>query len=318
MITQYHHTSCTDPVRFVCETLDCHNHKDGPSSMGVAAILTWNQVGANWPHNIFYGKLVPSGALWPFGHILPSLASLANFHITNPQTFIFDFGPGGSFSLPGGSGPPSHHLWFCATPFHWGGLGLNGLFGPFRPPMASTACGPRSIGQVGPKPQLGPPEPILVINPLDPNLAKNPLDTKMAIEAVGPIFGHGPLFQPWPLAMTRGHQTSSASTPLNFRGILSILPCTPYSRLQEWCIYGIIYHYAPFLLRNSMVMFSGQNPAIPNQGPKIQHPFQRRTFQLISLEIHGGNQKIIQGPQTPDSAGGGLVLSFRIHPKVHY
>ncbi|MBW0526557.1 hypothetical protein O181_066272 [Austropuccinia psidii MF-1] len=43
-------------------------------------------------------------------------------------------------------------------------------------------------GQVGPKPQLGP-------NPLDPNFAKNPLDTKMAIEPVGPIFGHG-LWQP--------------------------------------------------------------------------------------------------------------------------
>ncbi|MBW0490524.1 hypothetical protein O181_030239 [Austropuccinia psidii MF-1] len=33
--------------------------------------------------------------------------------------------------------------------------------------------------------------------------------------------------------------------PLNLRGILSISPCTPYSRLQEWCIYGIIYHCAP-------------------------------------------------------------------------
>ncbi|MBW0551756.1 hypothetical protein O181_091471 [Austropuccinia psidii MF-1] len=122
--------------------------------MGVVAILTWNQVGANWAHHIFYGQLVPSGALWPFGHdtsswlflasghILPSLASLANFPITNPQAFIFDFGPGGSFSLPGGSGPPSHNLWLWDTPFHEGGLGLNGLFGRFRPPTASTACGP--------------------------------------------------------------------------------------------------------------------------------------------------------------------------------
>ncbi|MBW0585798.1 hypothetical protein O181_125513 [Austropuccinia psidii MF-1] len=65
-------------------------------------------VGANWPHLVSYGQLVPSSALWPFGHktfpygkswppssfmasghILPSLASLANFHITNPQAFIF-------------------------------------------------------------------------------------------------------------------------------------------------------------------------------------------------------------------------------------
>ncbi|MBW0470731.1 hypothetical protein O181_010446 [Austropuccinia psidii MF-1] len=27
-----------------------------------------NQVGANWPHHIFYGQLGPSGVLWPFGH----------------------------------------------------------------------------------------------------------------------------------------------------------------------------------------------------------------------------------------------------------
>ncbi|MBW0575365.1 hypothetical protein O181_115080 [Austropuccinia psidii MF-1] len=118
--------------------------------MGVAAILTWNQVRANWPYHIFYGQLVPSGALWPLGHILPSLSSLANFHLTNPQAFIFDFGPGGSFCLLGASRPPSHHLWFWATPFHYRGLGLDGLFGPFRPPMASTVRGPRSIGQLGP------------------------------------------------------------------------------------------------------------------------------------------------------------------------
>ncbi|MBW0533590.1 hypothetical protein O181_073305 [Austropuccinia psidii MF-1] len=112
-------------------------------------------------------------------------------------------------------------------------------------------------GQVGPKPQFHPPEPILVINPMD---------TKMAIEPIGPNFGHGP---PWPLATTRGHQTSSASIPLNLRGMFSIPPCTPYSTFQEWCIYGIMNHYAPFLLRNSMVTFSGPNSTIPNQVPKI-------------------------------------------------
>ncbi|MBW0540649.1 hypothetical protein O181_080364 [Austropuccinia psidii MF-1] len=36
--------------------------------MGVAAILAWDQVGANWPHHIFYGQLAPSGALCSFGH----------------------------------------------------------------------------------------------------------------------------------------------------------------------------------------------------------------------------------------------------------
>ncbi|MBW0497761.1 hypothetical protein O181_037476 [Austropuccinia psidii MF-1] len=52
------------------------------------------------------------------GHILPSFASLANFHITNPQAFIFDFAPGGSFCLLGASRTPSHLHPIWATPFH--------------------------------------------------------------------------------------------------------------------------------------------------------------------------------------------------------
>ncbi|MBW0530737.1 hypothetical protein O181_070452 [Austropuccinia psidii MF-1] len=36
---------------------------------------------------------------------------------------------------------------------------------------------------------------------------------------------------------------------------------------QEWCIYGIIYHYSPFLLRNPMVTLSGPNYVIQNQVP---------------------------------------------------
>ncbi|MBW0588708.1 hypothetical protein O181_128423 [Austropuccinia psidii MF-1] len=31
---------------------------------------------------------------------------------------------------------------------------------------------------------------------------------------------------------------------------------TPYCRNQEWGIYGLIYHYAPFFLRNPMVTLS--------------------------------------------------------------
>ncbi|MBW0587771.1 hypothetical protein O181_127486 [Austropuccinia psidii MF-1] len=72
---------------------------------------------------------------------------------------------------------------------------------------------PSPQGQVGPKPHSDPPEPKLVTNPLDPKLAKDLLDTILAINPVGPIFGHGPIFQPWPLATTRGHQISSVSLP---------------------------------------------------------------------------------------------------------
>ncbi|MBW0548195.1 hypothetical protein O181_087910 [Austropuccinia psidii MF-1] len=61
-----------------------------------------------------------------------------------------------------------------------------------------------------------------------------------------------------------------------------------------------------------MVTLSGPNFMIPNQGIKIQHPFLRRTLQLISLAIHGGYQKTIQGPQPPGTAGVGLAIQFRI------
>ncbi|MBW0468073.1 hypothetical protein O181_007788 [Austropuccinia psidii MF-1] len=192
---------------------------------------------ANWPPLVLYG---PSALSWApssgsSAHILPSLDSFANFHITNPQAFIFDLGPGGSLSLPGDSGPPSHHLWFWATSIHQGGLGLNGLFGPFRPPRASTARGPPQC-QVRPKPKLDPPERILATNLLDPNLAKNPFDTKMAIEPIGPIFSHGP---PWTIipAMASGNhqrlpdQLSKHSPQL--KGNSFIPPCTPYSRLTK-------------------------------------------------------------------------------------
>ncbi|MBW0504222.1 hypothetical protein O181_043937 [Austropuccinia psidii MF-1] len=47
---------------------------------------------------------------------------------------------------------------------------------------------------------------------------------------------------------------------------------------------------------------------IPNQGPKIQRPFQRRTLWLIRLAIHGGYQKTIQGPQPPGLEGVGLAI----------
>ncbi|MBW0488551.1 hypothetical protein O181_028266 [Austropuccinia psidii MF-1] len=58
-----------------------------------------------------------------------------------------------------------------------------------------------------------------------------------------------------------------------------------------------------------MVTLSGPNSMIPNQGHKIQHPFQRRTLQLISLAIQGGYQKTIEGPQPPGSTGVGLEIT---------
>ncbi|MBW0470106.1 hypothetical protein O181_009821, partial [Austropuccinia psidii MF-1] len=96
---------------------------------------------ANWPPWVFYGSyaIAPlNHQLWPQAiscHHWPSWP-ISTSPTPRPSSFIL--GLGGSFYLPGGSGPPSHHHWPLANPFHYGGFGLNGLFGPFRPPTAST------------------------------------------------------------------------------------------------------------------------------------------------------------------------------------
>ncbi|MBW0464405.1 hypothetical protein O181_004120 [Austropuccinia psidii MF-1] len=49
---------------------------------------------------------------------------------------------------------------------------------------------------------------------------------------------------------------------------------------QEWCIYGIIYNYAPFLLTNLMVKLSEPYSVIPNQVPSSS-PFLKKDFSAI-------------------------------------
>ncbi|MBW0583239.1 hypothetical protein O181_122954 [Austropuccinia psidii MF-1] len=150
--------------------------------------------------------------------------------------------------------------------------------------------GPRSVAHLGPfwpnpmrekgakggsslalKPQLGPPEPILAPNSIKPQNGHKTLRTQFWPITTMDHFSSHALWNP-PEA-TRSAQFNRSP---HLKGNSSTPPRTPYSRLQEWCIYGIIYHYAPFLLSNFMVTFSGPNSIFPNQGPKIQHPFQRR------------------------------------------
>ncbi|MBW0525839.1 hypothetical protein O181_065554 [Austropuccinia psidii MF-1] len=139
------------------------------------------------------------------------------------------------------------------------------------------------------------------------------------MKTLGTHFGQGSpwtTFQPMASGNHQRPQDQLRNPSPQLKGDFPIPPCILYSRLHEWCIYGIIYHYAPFLLSNSMVTFSGPNSTIPNQGPKIQRPFLRRTLQLISMEVHGGYQKTIQGPQPPGSAGVGWKL-FQDYSKGH-
>ncbi|MBW0527690.1 hypothetical protein O181_067405 [Austropuccinia psidii MF-1] len=68
--------------------------------------------------------------------------------------------------------------------------------------------------------------------------------------------------------------------PLSYRRRLFLPQFTPYSRIQEWCIYGIMYHYAPFFLSNPMVTFSGPNYVIPKQVPNSS-PFSKEDVPAI-------------------------------------
>ncbi|MBW0487445.1 hypothetical protein O181_027160 [Austropuccinia psidii MF-1] len=79
---------------------------------------------------------------------------------------------------------------------------------------------------------------------------------------------------PWTLKPPEATGTAHLNLSQHLKGNSSTPPCTPYSRLQKWCIYGIIYHYAPFLLSNSIVTFLVPNSIFPNQGPKSNAHFE--------------------------------------------
>ncbi|MBW0522267.1 hypothetical protein O181_061982 [Austropuccinia psidii MF-1] len=101
----------------------------------------------------------------------------------------------------------------------------------------------------GPRPQVGESEPVF-----DPKWPKNHLRTQIGHKLV-----HG-LWQP--SEATRS-APKKVSPPVPGKNTLSSLHSV--LKRQEWCIYGIIYQYAPFLLRNPMVTLSEPNYVIPNQ-----------------------------------------------------
>ncbi|MBW0466483.1 hypothetical protein O181_006198 [Austropuccinia psidii MF-1] len=183
---------------------------------------------ANWTIFGVYGFW----AKQPFtGHILHQLAFLANSPPHQPPEQYPFSGPEGPAELPGASfalQPPPGSL---DPPLSlWG-------FGPFRPPMASTAhslytmdhqtlrplfglfsneATPNPKGQAGPKPLVDPPEPILA--------------PKMAIRTPGPKLA---IFNPWPLATTRGHQLKLSKLSPPLRGKTLLHQCTPYQGFRN-------------------------------------------------------------------------------------
>ncbi|MBW0588915.1 hypothetical protein O181_128630 [Austropuccinia psidii MF-1] len=100
-------------------------------------------------------------------------------------------------------------------------------------------------------------------------MAKNHLRTQI---------GHKSVHGLWQLS------EATRSTPIKnspaVQGKTSLPSMHSVLKDQEWCIYGIIYHYAPFLLSNPMVTLSGPNYMLPNQVPNSS-PISKEDFSAI-------------------------------------
>ncbi|MBW0497406.1 hypothetical protein O181_037121 [Austropuccinia psidii MF-1] len=131
-----------------------------------------------------------------------------------------------------------------------------GPLGPFWP-NSNEAKRVQGGSPLAPKPQVGPPEPVFdpkwPKSTLGPKLAKN---HKLHIKSV-----HG-LWQP-----SEATRSAPSKDYPPVQGKTSLSSMHSILEDQEWCIYGIIYHYAPFLLNNPMVTLSGPNEVISNQVP---------------------------------------------------
>ncbi|MBW0477950.1 hypothetical protein O181_017665 [Austropuccinia psidii MF-1] len=163
--------------------------------------------------------------------------------------------------------------------------------------MASTACGPwDSIGPFWPNSNeakrakggiLEAPNakwahlslfwPYIPEDPKNPTLAQRPKPPKMAMASGN--------HQRPPAFFKKGF-------PLKIREIIGPAQWTQVCGNQQWCIYGIIYHYAPFFLGDSMEMLLRLHYEILNQVPKQITHFEGRLYPL-SLTIHGSSQKTI-------------------------
>ncbi|MBW0512282.1 hypothetical protein O181_051997 [Austropuccinia psidii MF-1] len=126
--------------------------------------------------------------------------------------------------------------------------------------------GAKGGSSAAPKPQVGPPEPVF-----DPKWPKNHLRTQIGHKSV-----HG-LWKP---------SEATRSAPIKdsppVQGKTSLSSMHSVLKDQEWCIYGIIYHYAPFLLSNPMVTLSEPNHVIPNQVPSPS-PFLKKDLSAIQI-----------------------------------
>ncbi|MBW0512135.1 hypothetical protein O181_051850 [Austropuccinia psidii MF-1] len=191
-------------------------------------------------------------------------------HLTNPRPIPLFWAWEVHFVFQGPLAPLTITREFGPTPLmsrslgYLGPLRSMGPLGPFWPKSNEAKRGP---GGSPPAPKAR-----WVQNHkgahLSPILAPNLNNPKMAKRT--------PRTTGWPLETTRGHQLSyrEASPQLRVRPLFH--QCTLYQSIQVWCIYGIIYHYAPFLLSNTMGMFSGPKYVFSIQVPKSSTHFKGR------------------------------------------
>ncbi|MBW0562686.1 hypothetical protein O181_102401 [Austropuccinia psidii MF-1] len=185
-------------------------------------------------------------------------------------------------------------------------LAITRPFGPTPLIMESKA----STAHGGHKPQVGPPEPILAPKLNGPKNGQKDPRFKIGREPPSATFQ--------PLA-SGDHQRPPAQIQQDLPPIQrkdSPSPMYSIPRIQAWCIYGIIYNYAPILLSNPMSMLSRPNYYFSNKVPKYITHFQSNSFQSFSLAICGSYQKTIKVPQPPGPAAVGLNFLFRIIPIV--
>ncbi|MBW0495786.1 hypothetical protein O181_035501 [Austropuccinia psidii MF-1] len=137
-------------------------------------------------------------------------------------------------------------------------------------------------------------------NPINPKWPKTTLGPKLAINQ---------------LMASGNHQRPPAQLKtrilLQFKGRLLLLQCTPYSRIQEWCIYGIIYHYAPVFTQKSNGEVFRTKLSDSKSSPQSITIFEGGRFSYSVWKFPASYQKTIQGPQPPGPTGVGLSISIR-------
>ncbi|MBW0506676.1 hypothetical protein O181_046391 [Austropuccinia psidii MF-1] len=120
----------------------------------------------------------------------------------------------------------------------------------------------------------------------------------------------GPQDPNWPLSTPGIWQPPEATSKVSpqFRGITLLHQFTLYQRIQAWCIYGMIYHYAPILLRNPMIMLSGPNDVVSIKVPKSISHFKGSIFSHSVLQSLVVARRPFEDPNHPALQELGCIL----------